>query len=170
MQQFATCLFTDEFRFVRSFHDGRIRVWRRRREKFHDATVIGRDSYSDGSIIMWSGMVMVYRTPLFRVKSNLKRCGLPELHLAVTRTASRGTRRSFSRTTGPVLPTTFCSRRLRANQSPAVELDQLYQFLQQMWQAIIAQVAMTASMSQRCLDSIRANGGHTRFRLFLSVL
>lgn len=52
----ATVLFTDESRFVSLIHEGRIRVWRRPRERFHDISVIERDCYVVGSIMLWDGI------------------------------------------------------------------------------------------------------------------
>ena len=71
----ATVVFTDESRFAMSFHDGRVRVWRRQGERYHDATVMERDRYGGGSIMVWGGMGMAYRTPLYRVQGNLNGVG-----------------------------------------------------------------------------------------------
>ena len=70
-QQWAAVLFSDESRFTRSFHDGRIRVWRREGERYHDATIVERDRYGGGSIMVWGGMGSDHRTPLHRVQGNL---------------------------------------------------------------------------------------------------
>ena len=70
-QQWASVLFTDESRFTMSFHDGRNRVWRRRGERYEDATVQEHDRYGGGSVMVWGGMSMHTRTPLHQVAGNL---------------------------------------------------------------------------------------------------
>ena len=47
-QQWARVLFSDESRFNPSHHDGRIRVFRRRGERFADNCLIERDRYGGG--------------------------------------------------------------------------------------------------------------------------
>ena len=67
--------FTDEPQFTLSFNDGRIRVWRRPGECFHDATVREHDGYGDRSVIVWNGFWMHHRTPLHRTHGNLTDVG-----------------------------------------------------------------------------------------------
>ena len=52
-QQWAWVLFSDESRFNLSHHDGRIRVFRRRGERFADNRLIERDRFGGGSVMVW---------------------------------------------------------------------------------------------------------------------
>ena len=70
-QQWARVLFTDESRFTMSFHDGRLRVWRRQGERYADCNVVERDRYGGGSVMVWGGFSLAYRTPLYRVDGNM---------------------------------------------------------------------------------------------------
>ena len=45
-------LFTDESRYCLDFTDRRHRVWRRQRERFHDANISEHDRYGGGSIMV----------------------------------------------------------------------------------------------------------------------
>ena len=49
-QQWAQVLFSDESRFNLSHHDGQIRVFRRRGERFADNCLIERDRFGGGSV------------------------------------------------------------------------------------------------------------------------
>ena len=51
-QQWARLLFSDESRFNLSHHDGRIRVFRRRGERFADNCLIERDQFRGGSVMV----------------------------------------------------------------------------------------------------------------------
>ena len=51
-QQWARVLFSDESRFKLSHHDGRIRVFKRRGERFADNYLIG-----GGSVVVWGGIM-----------------------------------------------------------------------------------------------------------------
>lgn len=56
-------------------------------------------------------------------------------------------------------------RAIRDNHPPPVNVDQLFQFLQQEWQAIPQATLQTLvhSMRRRCVACLAANGGHTRY-------
>ena len=54
-----------------SFNDGRIRVWRRPGERFHDDRVQEHDRYGGGSVMVWGGIGLNYRTPLHRIQGIL---------------------------------------------------------------------------------------------------
>ena len=69
--QWSNLIFTDESRFNLSTNDGRIRVWRRRGERYADATVREHDRYGGGSVMVWGGINHHQRTPLYRVDGNL---------------------------------------------------------------------------------------------------
>ena len=51
-QEWARVLFSDESRFNLSHHDGRIRVFRRRGERFADNCLIERDRFGGGSVMV----------------------------------------------------------------------------------------------------------------------
>lgn len=56
-------------------------------------------------------------------------------------------------------------RRVRANHPPPANLQQLFRFLQQEWDAMPQRMVQTLvhSMRQRCIEVVAANGGHTRY-------
>ena len=70
-QQWAQVLFSDESRFCLQPADGRIRVWRRRGEHFADGSVLKRNRYGGGSIMVWGGISAHHKTPLYHVVGNL---------------------------------------------------------------------------------------------------
>ena len=51
-QQWARVLFSDESRFSLSYHEARIRVFRRRGERFADNCLIERDRFRGGSVMV----------------------------------------------------------------------------------------------------------------------
>ena len=56
-------------------------------------------------------------------------------------------------------------RRVHDNHPPAANLAQLFQFLQQEWNAIPQQtlVTLVQSMRKRCVECLMANGGFTHY-------
>lgn len=198
-QQWARVLFTDESRFARSFHDGRTRVWRRQGERYHDVNVMTHDHFGGGSLLVWGGMAMSYRTPLYQVQGNLNGVGyrddilrplvLPALEAMGTGAILQddNARPHRARVVNNFLQQQevirmdwparspdlnpiehlwdVLGRRLRENHPPAADLNQLFMFLEQEWQAIPQMTPRTLvqSMRLRCLECIEANGGHTRF-------
>ena len=70
-RMWRTILFTDESRFCLSRSDGRLRVWRRRNERFADCCVPQRDRWGGGSIMVWGGIHSTGRTPLLVLQGNL---------------------------------------------------------------------------------------------------
>ena len=70
-QQWARVLFSDESRFNLSHHDGRIRVFRRRGERFADNCLIERDRFGGGSVMVWGGIMGRRKTNLIVVQGNL---------------------------------------------------------------------------------------------------
>ena len=46
-------------------------VWRRPGERFADATVREHDRYGGGSVMMWGGFALNFRTPLHQIHGNL---------------------------------------------------------------------------------------------------
>ena len=74
-QQWARVLFSDESRFNLSHHDSRIRVFRRRGERFADNCLIERDRFGGGSVIVWGGIMGRRKTNLIVVQGNLNAQG-----------------------------------------------------------------------------------------------
>ena len=74
-QQWAHVLFSDESRFNLSHHDGRIRVFRRRGERFADNCLIARDRFGVGSVMVWGGIMGRRKTNLIVVQGNLNAQG-----------------------------------------------------------------------------------------------
>ncbi|KAK7116312.1 hypothetical protein V1264_002016 [Littorina saxatilis] len=70
-QQWAQVLFTDESRYCLEPADGRIRVWRRRGERFAEGAVLERQRFGGGSVMVWGGISTRLRTPLYHVVGNL---------------------------------------------------------------------------------------------------
>lgn len=67
-----TILFTDESRFSLTRGDGRVRVYRRRNERYADCCVLERDRFGGGgSVMVWGGIANGYRTPLVVIDGNL---------------------------------------------------------------------------------------------------
>ena len=53
--QWQEVLFTDESRYNLSYTDGRIRVWRRRHERYSDCCVLQADLWGGSSLTVWGG-------------------------------------------------------------------------------------------------------------------
>lgn len=64
-------VFSDESRFNLSFADGRVRVWRRRGERFADCCVQERDRFGGGSVLVWGGILANNKTHLIIIRENL---------------------------------------------------------------------------------------------------
>ena len=64
-------LFSDESRFRLSVADGRVRVWRRRHERYADATVMQRDTWGGPSVMVWAGISSRHKTDLVFIDGNL---------------------------------------------------------------------------------------------------
>ena len=71
-QQWNSVLFSDESRFSIHRSDGRVRVYRRRNERYADCCLLERDRFGGGgSVLVWAGIAHGYRTPLVVVDGNL---------------------------------------------------------------------------------------------------
>lgn len=67
----ANVLFTDESRFNVQGSDGRVRVYRRRGERYTEPCVVERDQFRGGSVMIWAGISLHLKTPLVVVRGNL---------------------------------------------------------------------------------------------------
>ena len=74
-QQWARVLFSDESRFNLSHHDGGIRVFRRRGERFADNCLNERDRFGCGSVTVWGDIMGRRKTNLIVVQGNLNARG-----------------------------------------------------------------------------------------------
>ena len=74
-QQWSKVLFLNESQFTLSFNDGRIHVWRRPGQHFHDAAVRQHNRYGGGSVMVWGSFGMLCGTPLYCVLENLTGIG-----------------------------------------------------------------------------------------------
>ena len=68
----APVLFTDESRYCLDFTDRHAQVWRRRGERFLDATISEHDRYDGGSIMVWAGISIGGRTDLHIVMRGMQ--------------------------------------------------------------------------------------------------
>lgn len=64
-------VFSDESRFSVSQPDGRIRVWRRRGERYRDDCVIQHNRGGGGSLMVWGAITEAERTPLVVIRGNM---------------------------------------------------------------------------------------------------
>jgi transposase len=64
-------LFSDQFKFNLKFSDGRVCIYRRRRERFADGCVKETDRFGGGGVMVWGGISHVGKTNLKRVVGNL---------------------------------------------------------------------------------------------------
>ena len=63
--------FSDESRFQLYRHDGRMRIYRRRNERYIPQCIRGVDRYGGGSVMVWGAISMNGRTNLVQVQGNL---------------------------------------------------------------------------------------------------
>ena len=63
--------FSDEYRFLLQKRDGRIRVYKRRNERFSSSCVQKVDSFGGGSDMMWAAISNDRKTDLVHVPGNL---------------------------------------------------------------------------------------------------
>lgn len=69
--QWAVVLFTDESRFSLEHNDGRVRVWRRRGERYNEDCIQQVTAHGGGSIMVWGGISAHHRTPLYLIQGRL---------------------------------------------------------------------------------------------------
>ena len=72
LQNWRRVWFSDESRFHLEKRDGRIRVYRRRNERFAQNCVVEVDKYGGGSVMMWAAISYARNTQLVHIPSNLK--------------------------------------------------------------------------------------------------
>lgn len=71
IRRWGHMLFTDESRFLLRRSDGRVRVFRRLRERFSDSCVMRHDRYGGGSVMVWAGITAHGRTDLVFIDGTL---------------------------------------------------------------------------------------------------
>lgn len=64
-------MFTDESRFNLSRSDGRVRVFRRRGERYAQCCIVERDRYGGGSVMVWGGITATHRSQLVVIDGTL---------------------------------------------------------------------------------------------------
>lgn len=69
--RWSSVMFSDESRFCLRFIDGRVRVWRRRGERFADSCVSAVTPFGGGSVMVWGGMSSAGKTNLPIIDGNL---------------------------------------------------------------------------------------------------
>ena len=74
-RHWARVLFSDESRLNLTHHDGRIRAFRRRGERFADNCLIERYWFGGGSVMVWGGIMGRRKTNLIIVQGNLNAQG-----------------------------------------------------------------------------------------------
>ena len=60
-QQWRTVVYSDESRYCLSVADGRVRVWRKRDERYRDDCIVERDAWGGQSIIVWGGIALNHK-------------------------------------------------------------------------------------------------------------
>lgn len=71
LNRWRNVMFSDEARFCLRKLDGRVRVWRRRGERFADCCIDKVTPYCGGSVMIWGGISMTGKTRLVVVNGNL---------------------------------------------------------------------------------------------------
>ena len=71
LNQWSRVLFSDKSRFTVDHNDGRIRVWRRRGERFHPQFAVAHNRWGAGPVMIWAGISSEYRTDLHVVQGNV---------------------------------------------------------------------------------------------------
>ena len=70
-RQWHNVIFCDESRFSVSYADGRVRVYRRRNERYAQCCVRERDRFGGGSVMVGGGIMGDVKTDLVAVQGNL---------------------------------------------------------------------------------------------------
>jgi transposase len=61
----ARVLFSDESRFTLQPDSGRVLIWREQGTRYHRANILEMDHYHGGGILVWGGIMLSSRTPLY---------------------------------------------------------------------------------------------------------
>lgn len=69
--QWTSVMFSDESRFALRKNDGRVKVWRRRGERFADCCIDRVTAFGGGGVMVWGGISMTGKTQLLIVDGNL---------------------------------------------------------------------------------------------------
>ena len=69
--RWSMVMFSDESRFTLDFNDGRVRVWRRVGERYHNVAIVPHNRYGGGSVMVWAGITMNDRTDLHACQGNM---------------------------------------------------------------------------------------------------
>ena len=69
--QWRSVVFSDESRFLLERHDGRVRVYRRKGERFHACCIQEAANFGRGSVMVWGAISANHRTSLIRIQGNL---------------------------------------------------------------------------------------------------
>ena len=67
----SNVLFSDEWKFGLSFHEGRQRVLRRTGERYQPPSMIAHDRYEGCSVMVWGWVTMTGRTELHICQGNV---------------------------------------------------------------------------------------------------
>ena len=70
-RQWRSVLFSDESRFCVDFHDGRRLVWRAKGERYADCCISEHDRFGGGSVMIWAGISVDYKTDLHIIEGSL---------------------------------------------------------------------------------------------------
>ena len=73
--QWNNVIFSDESRFRVSFADGRVRIYRRKNERFAQCCIRETDRFGGGSVMVWGGIMGNQKTDLVIVQGNLNAQG-----------------------------------------------------------------------------------------------
>lgn len=68
LRHWQPVLFSDESRFHVSTCDRRVRVWRRRGERYAQCNIVQHDPFGGGSIMVWGGVSLDGRTELIPIR------------------------------------------------------------------------------------------------------
>lgn len=174
--------FPDEFKFNLKFSDGRVRIYRRRRERFADGCVKEVDRLGGSGVMIWGGISHVGKTNLKIVVGNLNGIRYCEEILEqdkarchISRVAMNFLNDNHIRTLPwPALSPDLnpiehlwdeLGRRVHRRVNPLESIDQLQRALTDEWNNIPRAFVMRliGSMRRMCLAVINSRGGHTRY-------
>ncbi|UYV71010.1 K02A2.6-like [Cordylochernes scorpioides] len=71
MTEWHRVVFSDESRFCLSSDSRRVRVWRRRGERFNPAAIVERPTVRQRGIMVWGAIAYDFRSPLLRIQGTM---------------------------------------------------------------------------------------------------